>query len=167
MDIQTFTLYSNEIGGNATLQQVAKCCNGENISPQLSWINIPKGTKSFAITMYDQSAPTGGGFWHWIIFDIPPKVQTIPSGAGDVTKNLLPNSCIQSKSDYGSYGYGGPCPPPGHGFHLYLITVHALNVDSLGMTKDSLADEIGFALWQHTIEKASMVMYYKSDLKPE
>ncbi|MEG1905449.1 MAG: YbhB/YbcL family Raf kinase inhibitor-like protein, partial [Bacteroidales bacterium] len=120
MDIHSFTLYSSELGGNATLRQVAKMGGGDNISPQLSWINAPKQAKSFAITIYDQSAPTGGGFWHWIVFDIPEKTQNIPSEAGNPAKNLLPGSCIQSKNDYGDYGYGGPCPPAGNGFHLYL-----------------------------------------------
>ncbi|MEG0948092.1 MAG: YbhB/YbcL family Raf kinase inhibitor-like protein [Bacteroidales bacterium] len=162
MDIHSFTLYSSELGGNATLRQVAKMGGGDNISPQLSWINAPKQAKSFAITIYDQSAPTGGGFWHWIVFDIPEKTQNIPSEAGNPAKNLLPGSCIQSKNDYGDYGYGGPCPPAGNGFHLYLITVYALDVESLNLDKDTLADQVGFALWQHTIEKASMVTYYRS-----
>lgn len=162
MDIHSFTLYSNELGGNATLRQAAKAIGGEEISPQLSWINVPKHTKSFAITMYDQSAPTGGGFWHWILFDIPAKIQNLPSGAGDPSKNLLPASCIQSKNDYGKYGYGGPCPPQGHGFHLYLITVYALDVESLGIDKDTLADQIGFTLWEHTLEKASIVTYFRT-----
>ncbi|MEG1615864.1 MAG: YbhB/YbcL family Raf kinase inhibitor-like protein [Bacteroidales bacterium] len=161
MDIHTFTLFSNDLGGVGTLREAAPACGGENISPQLSWINAPKGTKSFAITIYDQSAPTGGGFWHWLAFDIPVKTQTIPSGAGNPMRNLLPSGVIQSKNDYGQYGYGGPCPPEGDGFHLYLITVYALDVDSLGLDKDALANPVGFHLWMHTIEKASMVMYYK------
>ncbi|MDO5570070.1 MAG: YbhB/YbcL family Raf kinase inhibitor-like protein [Bacteroidales bacterium] len=160
-DIPTFTLYSNELGGNATLEQVAKECGGENVSPQLSWINAPKGTKSFAITIHDKDAPTGGGFWHWIIFNIPPKIQTIPSGAGDPTKNLIPFGSAQSKNDYGYYGYGGPCPPVGTGDHQYLITIFALDIDKLDADKDTLANEIGFNLWSHTIKKASIVLYYR------
>lgn len=161
MDIHTFTLLSNEMGGIGTLRQAAKACGGENISPQLSWINAPKGTKSFAITIHDKDAPTGGGFWHWILFDIPAKMQTLPSGAGDISKNLLPSAIIQARNDYGEYGYGGPCPPEGHGFHQYLVTVYALDIESLGLTRDAMADPVGFNLWLHTIEKASMVMYYK------
>lgn len=161
MDIHSFTLYSNELGGNATLRQVAGMAGGENISPQLSWINAPKNAKSFAITIHDPNAPTGGGFWHWIIIDIPEKIQNIPSGAGNPSKGLLPSVCIQCRNDYGDYGYGGPCPPIGHGFHMYLITVYALDVETLNLPKDTLADQIGFALWQHTIEKASIVTYFR------
>lgn len=161
MDINTFTLLSNEIGGVGTLREAAIECGGENISPQLSWINVPKGTKSFAVTIHDKDAPTGGGFWHWIVFDIPQKMQTLPSGAGNIAKNLLPSVCVQARNDYGNYGYGGPCPPEGHGFHQYLITVYALDVETLGLDKGSLANVIGFHLWQHTIQKASLVMYYK------
>ena len=73
----------------------------------------------------------------------------------------MPSGAIQSKNDTGNYGYCGPCPPIGHGFHLYLITVYALNVESLDMDKDSLANQIGLQLYEHTIEKASMGRYYK------
>ena len=161
MNHKTFTLLSSELGGMASIDQVSKFAGGHEISPQLSWINAPEGTKSFAVTIYDQIAPTGGGFWHWLVFNIPARIQNLPSGCGNPEKNLLPSGAIQSKNDTGNYGYCGPCPPIGHGFHLYLITVYALNVESLDMDKDSLANQIGFQLYEHTIEKASMVMYYK------
>ena len=124
---QTFTLKSNEIGGQATNKQMLNVygCTGENQSPQLYWENAPAGTQAFAVTMYDKDAPTGSGFWHWVVFNIPSNITELKSGAGDITKNLMPEGVIQSNSDGGRPGYGGPCPQPGLA-HMYLITIYAL-----------------------------------------
>lgn len=161
MDINTFTLFSNDLGGNFTLLQSYTEAGGNNMSPQLNWINAPKKTESFAITMYDQSAATGGGFWHWLMFDIPTKIMSIPADSGNVDKNLLPPHIIQSINDYGYYGYGGPNPPKGDGNHLYLITIYAIDIPHLGLVKDSMPNYVGFNLWKHTIEKASLVAYFR------
>lgn len=160
---QTFTLKSSEVGGQATLQQVfgGFGCTGENISPQLSWANAPEGTKSFAVTMYDPDAPTGSGWWHWLAFDIPTTVEGLKSGAGSTQAKLLPEGVIQSLTDYGTTGYGGPCPPEGHGFHTYIITVYALNTDKLGLDKTANPALVGYMINSKTIEKASIVVYYK------
>ncbi|MBS1598531.1 MAG: YbhB/YbcL family Raf kinase inhibitor-like protein [Bacteroidetes bacterium] len=160
---QTFTLRSKDIGGQATTKQVFKGfgCTGENISPELYWENVPAGTKSFAVTMYDPDAPTGSGFWHWLIFDIPANVSELKSGAGDLSKNLAPAGSIQSKTDFGQPGYGGPCPPEGHGFHEYIITVYALKTEKLGLDQNASGAYVGFNLYGNTIAKASLVMYYK------
>jgi Raf kinase inhibitor-like YbhB/YbcL family protein len=161
--LTTFTLRSNEIGGQATSRQVYQGfgCTGENISPQLYWENPPEETKSYAVTMYDPDAPTGSGFWHWVVFDIPAATNELKSDAGNPAKNLAPAGSLQSLTDYGQYGYGGPCPPEGHGFHTYIITVHALSVDKLGLDKTATPAFVGFNLWANTIAKASLVMYFK------
>ena len=160
---QTFTLKSKDIGGQATAQQIfnGMGCTGKNISPELSWVNAPKGTKSFAITMYDKDAPTGSGWWHWVVFDIPANTNNIPQGAGDVKKNLMPKGTIQSVTDFRINGYGGPCPPKGGGIHTYTITVYALKVAKLGLDKTANPAMVGFYLNQNVIEKASLVFYYK------
>lgn len=160
---QTFTLKSKDIGGQATMKQVFNGfgCSGENISPQLSWENVPEGTQSFAITVHDPDAPTGSGFWHWVVFDIPANVRELAGNAGNVEAKLAPAGAIQSLTDFGKPGYGGPCPPEGHGFHQYLITVHALKTAKLGLDKNAAPAFVGFNLWGQTIEKASLVMYYK------
>jgi Raf kinase inhibitor-like YbhB/YbcL family protein len=160
---QTFTLKSSEVGGQATLQQVfgGFGCTGENVSPQLSWANAPEGTKSFAVTMYDPDAPTGSGWWHWLAFDIPTTVEGLKSGAGSTQAKLLPEGVIQSLTDYGTTGYGGPCPPEGHGFHTYIITVYALSTDKLGLDKTANPALVGYMINSNTIEKASIVVYYK------
>mgnify|MGYP000215071596 FL=1 len=160
---QTFTLSSTDLGGEATINEEFNGfgCTGENKSPQLSWANVPDGTKSFAITMYDPDAPTGSGWWHWVLFDIPLDTKEIISGAGNTELNLTPEGVIQSITDYGTNGYGGPCPPEGHGLHQYIITIHALKTDKLGLNKSTNPAVVGYYLWNNTIAKASIVTYYQ------
>lgn len=160
---KTFTLSSKDLGGQATkaLEFNGFGCSGENQSPQLLWKNAPEGTKSFAITMYDPDAPTGSGFWHWIAFNIPANVNEIVTNAGNVALNLFPKGAIQSITDYGIKGFGGPCPPEGHGFHAYIITVYALKTDKLELTENTGPAIVGFNLWNNTLAKASIVAYYK------
>jgi Raf kinase inhibitor-like YbhB/YbcL family protein len=160
---KTFTLSSKNLGGQATKVEEFNGfgCSGENFSPQLSWSNAPEGTKSFAITMYDPDAPTGSGFWHWVVFDIPANVNELVKNAGNVSLNLAPKGAIQSITDYGIKGFGGPCPPEGHGYHEYIITVFALKTDQLGLNDSINPAIVGFNLWNQTLAKASIVMYYK------
>jgi Raf kinase inhibitor-like YbhB/YbcL family protein len=160
---QTFTLKSKDIGGQMTLQQVLNGfgCTGQNLSPQVSWENIPAGTKSFAITIYDKDAPTGSGFWHWVVFNIPASETELKQGAGDASKNLLPEGTIQSVTDFGQPGYGGPCPPEGDKPHQYIITIHALKTDNLGLDAKATPALVGFYLNANTLAKASIVAYYQ------
>ncbi|TAF47231.1 MAG: YbhB/YbcL family Raf kinase inhibitor-like protein [Sphingobacteriales bacterium] len=160
---QTFTLKSNDIGGQATQEQVFNSfgCTGNNKSPQLHWVNAPQGTQSFAITMYDPDAPTGSGWWHWLVFDIPANQYSLPQEAGNISLNLIPKGTIQSITDFGVPGYGGPCPPQGHGFHQYIITVYALKVAKLGLNKTANPAMVGYYIGTNTLAKASLVMYFK------
>lgn len=159
---QTFTLSSTTIGGQATNKEVFNGfgCSGENSSPQLSWKNAPEGTKSFAITMYDPDAPTGSGWWHWVAFDIPTSTTSVKAEAGDISKHLMPKGVIQSLTDFGKTGYGGPCPPENDKPHQYIITVHALNTDKLGLDATASPALVGFYLNNVTLAKSSIVMYY-------
>lgn len=156
---QTFTLKSNELGGQATDKQFANIfgCNGQNVSPQLYWENAPKETQSFAITMYDKDAPTGSGFWHWVIYNIPANVTELKSDAGNFNGLNLPAGSVNGNNDAGAPGYVGPCPPPGPA-HMYILTVYALNT-KLELDKNSSAAVIGFMLNSSTIEKSSVVFY--------
>ncbi|WP_394749691.1 YbhB/YbcL family Raf kinase inhibitor-like protein [Spongiimicrobium salis] len=159
----TFTLTSTELGGEATTQEEFNGfgCTGKNQSPRLSWKNAPEGTKSFAITMYDPDAPTGSGWWHWVVFDIPSNTKELVTGAGNTSLNLMPKGSIQSLTDYGTPGYGGPCPPEGHGLHQYVITVYALKTEKLGLTATTNPAVVGYYLWNNTLAKASIVTYYQ------
>lgn len=162
---ETFTLKSNDLGGEATVTEEFNGfgCTGKNQSPQLSWSNAPEGTKSFAITMYDPDAPTGSGWWHWVVFDIPTTVDELVSNAGNIELDLAPKGAIQSVTNYGAKGYGGPCPPPGHGLHQYTITVHALKTDTLELDADTNPAIVGYNIWGNTLAKASIIIYYKRD----
>jgi len=159
----TFTLSSNDVGGQATPQQVFNGfgCVGGNISPQLYWANAPAGTKGYAITMYDPDAPTGSGWWHWIAFDIPLATKELPAGAGTPGRPGMPAGAIQSRTDFGSVGYGGPCPPEGHGPHRYIVTIHALRTDKLGLDANASPGLVGYTLNAQTIGKASILFYYQ------
>ena len=160
---QTFTLKSNELGGQATLRQAYNSfgCTGENISPQLFWENSPVGTKSFAVTIYDENAPTGSGWWHWLIFDLDKDIKELKSGAGDLKKHIAPQNSIQSKNDLGVSGYQGPCPGEGEPYHKYTVTVYALKVNKLGLDANATPAITGYYLEKNLIEKASLVFYMK------
>src|SRR6185437_12909983 len=106
-------------------------CSGGNISPALSWYHAPAGTHSFAVLMFDSDAP-GGGWWHWVVFDIPAAVRSLRAGAGDPPKHLLPPGAVQVRNDFGNPGYGGPCPPPGPPHH-YHVRLYALRLSKLGL----------------------------------
>jgi Raf kinase inhibitor-like YbhB/YbcL family protein len=164
---KTFTLSSKDLGGQATKTEEfgGFGCTGKNQSPQLSWSNAPEGTKSFAVTMYDPDAPTGSGWWHWVIFDIPNNNNELVTNAGNLTLNLAPKGAIQSVTNYGVAGYGGPCPPENHGLHQYIITVYALKIDKLGLDAAVNPAVVGYYLWQNTIAKASIVTYYQREKK--
>src|SRR4051812_22570556 len=112
---QSMTLTSPEIAEGATIanEQLLNGfgCTGGNVSPALNWSGAPAGTRAFAINMFDPDAPTGSGFWHWVVFNIPPATTSLPKGAGDMEKKLMPGGAIQSRTDLGTDGYGGPCPP--------------------------------------------------------
>jgi|SRR5579875_52522 len=161
---QGFTLSSPDIADGATIGNdfVFKGfgCSGKNLSPALSWSGAPAGTKSFALTVYDPDAPTGSGWWHWVVYDIPPHVTSLPRGAGDPHGKHLPKGAVQGRTDFGTVGYGGPCPPPGDKPHRYIFTIFALDVPKLDVPKDATAALIGFNLHAHTLAKASFTGLY-------
>jgi Raf kinase inhibitor-like YbhB/YbcL family protein len=156
---QTFTLKSNELGGQFTNKQYANGMgfSGENKSPQLYWENAPKETQSFAVTVYDLDAPTGSGFWHWVVFNIPANVHELKSDAGDVSKHLLPEGVVQSNTDMGTPGFVGAAPPAGPA-HRYLITVYALS-KKLELDKTATPAYVGFNMYFATLSKASLLVY--------
>ena len=134
-------------------------CEGDNVSPALKWQGAPVGTKSFAITMYDPDAPTGSGWWHWVAFNIPADVTNLAKGASSDNQKL-PKDIIQSHTDFGKPGYGGPCPPQGDDPHRFQITVYALKTDKLPLDENAPAAMVGFYLHQNLIEKAVLQAHY-------
>ncbi len=113
--------------------------------------------------MHDPNAPTGSGWWHWLVFDIPANTKKLMNNAGNISNQLIPVGAIQSMTDFGKVGFGGPCPPKGHGFHQYIITVYALKIDKLGLDAKANPALVGYYLNANTIEKATIVSYYKRD----
>jgi Raf kinase inhibitor-like YbhB/YbcL family protein len=154
-----FSLTSPDVkdGGTLTNKQVFKGfgCSGENVSPALAWKGAPAGTKSFAVTVYDPDAPTGSGWWHWVVYNLPATATGIAAGAGDATKKLLPAGAVQGRTDFGSPGFGGPCPPPGDKPHHYIFTVYALKTDKIDAPADATAAFIGFNLHAGKLATAS------------
>lgn len=135
-------------------------CTGKNISPALEWTKGPEGTKSYALTVYDPDAPTGSGWWHWVLYNIPADVTSLPAGAGDVSGKMLPAGAAQGRTDYGVNAFGGACPPEGDKPHRYIFTIHALKTDKFELAKDATAALIGFMINANTLEKASFTAYY-------
>lgn len=162
VNASTFTLTSTDIKPNRRLAKAQVFngfgCTGDNLSPQLSWANAPRGTKSFAITAYDPDAPTGSGWWHWMVVNIPTHVTSVTTGAASQKQPIA--NALHARNDYGKYSFGGACPPKGDKAHRYHFTVWALNVDKLPVTKESSATLVGYFLNQHKLEKATLTAYY-------
>jgi Raf kinase inhibitor-like YbhB/YbcL family protein len=162
-----FRIWSDEFPANGFLtksqefDQQAFGGAGENISPALQWEDPPADTQSFALTVYDPDAPTGSGFWHWVVVNIPPDVTELALDAGNPKSPKLPRGALQTRTDYGAAGYGGPCPPAGDHPHRYLFTVFAVGIDSLQATADTSAAVIGFQLNFNTLAKAMIMGLYK------
>jgi Raf kinase inhibitor-like YbhB/YbcL family protein len=154
-DIKPGAKIADEQVGNAALG-----CAGQNISPAISWSGAPKNTKSFALSIYDPDAPTGSGFWHWVVFNIPPDVTSLPKNAGDPKANLMPAGVVQTHNDYGGVGYGGPCPPKGDKPHHYHITVFAVDVDKISADESSTPAVVGFNLHFHSLAKGVLTGVY-------
>ena len=156
------TLTSPDVkpGGKIADEQVFNSfgCTGQNVSPALSWSGAPKGTKSFAVSVYDPDAPTGSGFWHWWVANIPGDASSLAKGAGSGTG--LPAGAIQVRNDYGPAGYGGPCPPPGKPPHRYQFTVYALDVDKVDVDANATPAVVGFNVHAHTLAKATLTGLY-------
>jgi len=159
-----FTLSSPTIkpGSMLTEAQVFKGfgCEGKNTSPALKWSGAPSGTKSYAVTVYDPDAPTGSGWWHWVVYNIPASATELPEGAGGADGKGLPAGTAQGRTDFGSAGFGGACPPKGDKPHRYIFTVHALKTDKIEVPADASAALVGFMLNANRLAKASFEARY-------
>ncbi len=156
-----FELTSDDIknGKPMTAEQEYKGfgCKGGNHAPVLSWKNPPAGTQSFAVTVFDPDAPTGSGWWHWIVYDIPAKATGLPANA---TAKNLPAEAKQGRNDYGEHAFGGACPPVGDKPHHYVFTVHALSVPKLDVPEDASAALIGYMIQSNRLGLARLTANY-------
>ncbi len=156
-----FELSSSDFtdGGMMHRRQVNSRCGGQDVSPALEWRNAPAGTESFALLMHDPDAPEAEGFWHWIVYDIPATTSSLPAGAGNVRKKLMPAEAIQGRSGFGTAGYGGPCPPPGKP-HSYYFRLYALPVARLNVPPDATATIIAAYADASALGRAQLVVRY-------
>jgi Raf kinase inhibitor-like YbhB/YbcL family protein len=156
-----FAILSNDLAeGHFNNAQISDSfgCHGGNISPAISWSGEPAGTKSFLVSMYDRDAPTGSGFWHWVVANLPASVHTLDLGAGsDVSR--LPKGAMAVKNDTGKAGYLGPCPPEGES-HRYVITVAALKVPDLPVDNTATPAVVGFVAHYQELAKATITVQY-------
>ena len=157
---QDFTLTSPDIAEGRQLDAAQVLdgfgCEGGNLSPALSWSGAPDGTGSFVVTVYDPDAPTGSGWWHWVVFNIPADATGLPRGAG---AGDLPQGAVQSRTDFGTPGFGGACPPPGE-VHRYEFTVHAIAAERLKLGADAAAAMVGFMTNAQALDSATITAVY-------
>lgn len=137
-------------------------CSGGNTSPQLSWSGAPEGTQAFAVMVYDPDAPTGSGWWHWQIVNIPKDVTSLPVGAGEPEKKLAPQGSQQMNNDYGVKGFGGACPPPRHGVHRYQFTLYALS-KKLELPPNASGALTGYMVKANALDSSTIEALYKRD----
>ena len=151
-DVPTFPLSSADFSSGDELP--AELQGPDDVSPQLSWSNLPEGTKSLAVTVYDPDAPTVSGYWHWAVFNLPADLTELPKNAGSEDTSSLPERAQTLKGDSVKRGYYGAMPPEGHGPHRYLYAVHAVDVDKLDIPEDSTPTILGFNLNFHTLARS-------------
>lgn len=129
--------------------------SGDNLSPHLQIENVPEGTGGFVVICHDGDAPTPSGWWHWCAFNVPAALTEIEEGGSN-----LPENVVETKNDFGSYGYGGACPPPGHGDHAYTFTVYAIKEKELPLDRETMPAMVMFMIKDSILAKASLVSYF-------
>lgn len=161
---QGFVLASPDIAADSTVARHFEFngfgCAGDNQSPALRWSGAPAGTQSYAVTVYDPDAPTGSGWWHWTVVNLPADTTGLPPGAGAAGNARLPAGASQVRSDYGVAAWGGMCPPEGDAPHRYIFTVHALKVPRLDLSADATAALASYMVHANSLGKATFTARY-------
>ncbi|EPR77273.1 Phospholipid-binding protein [Leifsonia rubra CMS 76R] len=159
-DVPSFVLESPDFSAGGTLPQWARSsiahADGEDRSPTLHWHGFPSGTKSFVLTVFDPDAPTGSGWWHWAVLNIPASIESLPQNAGSSDAGLLPNGAISLPNDLRLETFQGAAPPAGHGEHRYVFTLSALTVELLDIPRGSTPAMLGFSMRDHVVARAQL-----------
>jgi Raf kinase inhibitor-like YbhB/YbcL family protein len=154
--VASFTLESEDFvdGRPLDAEFAHPSAGGQNVSPELHWSGFPEETRSFALTCFDPDAPTGSGFWHWVLVGLPAGVTKLARGAG--SGGEVPAGAFHVRNDYGERAYGGCAPPAGDRPHRYVFAVHALDVDQLEVTQDASPAFVGFNLTFHVLARGTV-----------
>ncbi|GAA2151563.1 YbhB/YbcL family Raf kinase inhibitor-like protein [Nocardioides koreensis] len=150
--VPSFTVTSDDVTDGAPLKDDQVAAKGDT-SPQLSWSNVPAGTKSFTVTCFDPDAPTPSGFWHWVLVDLPADCTSLDTGAGAEGASL-PGKAFMCRNDGGSKAFTGAAPPQADQVHRYFFVVHAVTEDSLGVDSDASPAVVSFNLAFKTAGRA-------------
>jgi Raf kinase inhibitor-like YbhB/YbcL family protein len=161
-EVPSFTVTSTDVTGGSPMdiRHAHDSAGGQNLSPQLSWSGAPSGTRSYVINIFDPDAPTPSGFWHWTAVDIPASVTGLGTGAGK-DDDSLPEGAFHVRDDFGQRQFDGPAPPAGDRVHRYVIAVHALDVDNLGVDPDATPTFVAFNVLFHTLGRALITPTYQ------
>jgi Raf kinase inhibitor-like YbhB/YbcL family protein len=154
--VASFALESSDVQDGETIDSafVHSSVGGQNTSPRLSWSGFPDDTRCFAVTCFDPDAPTGSGFWHWVLVNVPANITELSRGAG--SGGVLPQGAFHVRNDYGERSYGGPAPPPGDRPHRYVFAVHALDVVALELNEEASPAYVGFNMTFHVLARATI-----------
>lgn len=165
-EVPSFTVASDDLtdGQPIPVRFIADAnfgSGGENVSPQLRWDGFPAETKSFAVTCFDPDAPTGSGFWHWVLFNIPAGVTELATGAASGDASGIPAGSTHARNDTGTRLYTGPFPPAGHGPHRYLFAVHALGAEHLDIDEGAAPAVVGFNIAANIVGRAVLTVTHE------
>ncbi|WP_109473075.1 YbhB/YbcL family Raf kinase inhibitor-like protein [Ornithinimicrobium cavernae] len=149
--VPSFTVTSTDVTDGQPLQDAQVAAKGNNTSPQLSWSDVPEGTKSFVVTCFDPDAPTPSGYWHWVLVDLPADVTSLDTGAAS---EALPGNAFHVRNDGGAATFGGAAPPEGDHVHRYYFVVHAVGEETLGVSPDVSPAVVSFNLAFKTLGRA-------------
>ena len=155
----TFELTSPDFEPGSSLPSSARGrgAGGDDRSPALNWSGAPTQTRSFVLTLHDPDAPKSGGWWHWVVTDLPASIDSLPQNAGDPNARLLPAGVVTHPNEVGEARFDGAAPPRGHGPHRYVFTLSALDVDLLDLPSDATAASVERALGDHLLARAELI----------
>ena len=160
MGVPSFSLTSDTLADGGTMPASATAQGGSR-SPHLAWSGAPDGTRSFMVTCFDPDAPVPAGWWHWAVLDLPASASCLEEGAGRSDLEL-DGPAFHLRGDAGGASYFGAAPPPGDRPHRYVFSVHALDVDTLGLDDDATPTMAAFTALGHTLARADLTVTFQA-----